>query len=118
MIVSVKYSDAPVKTESTVGSDPVASFEVGTEIENNGIKYRIIDKAGNLSAIALTAQSKSIEIPDSVVIDKYTLNVTDIAQGFMKGNKKTKSVTIGSNVNSIGKQAFYKCKKLLKKNRY
>ncbi|WP_408072419.1 hypothetical protein [Butyrivibrio sp. JL13D10] len=46
MIVSVKYSDAPAKTESTVGSDPVASFEVGTEIENNGIKYRIIDKAG------------------------------------------------------------------------
>ncbi len=114
LIVSVKYSDAPVKTESTVGSDPVASFEVGTEIENNGIKYRIIDKAGNLSAIALTAQSKSVEIPDSVVIDKYTLNVTDIAQGFMKGNKKTKSVTIGSNVNSIGKQAFYKCKKLKK----
>ena len=32
----------------------------------------------------------------------------------MKGNKKTKSVTIGSNVNSIGKQAFYKCKKLKK----
>ena len=47
-------------------------------------------------------------------IEGFNFNVTEIANGFMKGNKKTTKVTIGANVTSIGKEAFYKCKKLKK----
>ncbi|WP_022762397.1 MULTISPECIES: hypothetical protein [unclassified Butyrivibrio] len=69
---------------------------------------RVLDESGNVSAIGLTSARKSVIIPDTVVADGVTMNVSDIAPRFMKGNKKTKSVTIGSNVTSIGKEAFYK----------
>lgn len=113
-IVEIKYSDVPVITNSTVNGAPSVSFEIGRELEDNGIKYRIIDAAGNLSAIGLTSDSKNVTISDNVNCSGYNLTVTDIAQNFMKRNKKAKKVTIGANVASIGKEAFYKCKKLKK----
>ncbi|WP_026666036.1 leucine-rich repeat protein [Butyrivibrio sp. FC2001] len=113
-VVEIKFSDIPVKTDNKVNSTPAVTFEVGSEFEDNGIKYRIMDAEGNLSAISLTANSKSVTIPDSVNYSGIALNVTDIAQNFMKGNKKVKKVTIGSNVTSIGSKAFYQCKKLKK----
>ncbi|WP_026490901.1 leucine-rich repeat protein [Butyrivibrio sp. XPD2002] len=113
-VVEVKYSDIPVKTDNKVNSNPTVTYEVGSEIEDNGIKYRILDAAGNLSAISLTSNAKNVTIPDSVNYSGVSLNVTDIAQNFMKGNKKVKKVTIGSNVTSIGSKAFYQCKKLKK----
>ncbi len=112
--VEIKYSDAPIIANNKVNAAPAVSFEVGKEIEDNGIKYRILDAAGNLSAISLTSKAKTVTIPDAVNVAGYNLNVTDIAQNFIKGNKKTKKVTIGANVTSIGKEAFYKCKKLKK----
>ena len=96
--IEIKYSDVPVVTNNKVNGAPSVSFEVGREFENNGINYRIIDAAGNLSAISLASASKSVTIPESVNLSGYTLNVTDSAQNFMKGNKKTKKVTVGANV--------------------
>ena len=112
--VVIKYSNDPVITNSAPGAATTVAFEVGKEIESNGIKYRITDAAGNLSAIGLTSASKTVTIPDSVALAGCNLNVTDIAANFMRGNKKTKKVTIGANVATIGNQAFYKCKKLKK----
>ena len=43
-----------------------------------------------------------------------TYKVTSIAANACKGNKKITSLTIGSNVKSIGKNAFYGCKNLKK----
>ncbi len=112
--VEIKFSDAPiVKDEEAKGTGKVSLIQ-GGEFEDNGIKYRIMDAIGNLSAISLTANSKSVTIPDSVGFEGYNLNVIDVAPNFMKGNKKVKKVTIGSNVTSIGNEAFYKCKKLKK----
>ena len=112
-IIEVKYSDTPIVTYYN-GNTRTVSFKVGGEFKNNGIKYRIIDAAGNVSAIALTGKAKKVTIPDAVDLAGYKMNVTDIADNFMKGDKKATNVTIGENVTSIGKQAFYKCKKLKK----
>ncbi len=112
--IEIKYSDLPVITNNKVNGAPSVSFVAGKEFEDNGINYRIMDAAGNLSAISLASVSKEITIPDTVNLAGFNLGVTDIAQNFMKGNKKVKKVTVGSNVTSIGKEAFYKCKKLKK----
>ncbi len=104
----------PLVARYNVNGSCTVSFEAGHEFEYNGIKYRAIDTSGNVSAIGLTKKSKKVIIPDTVEPLGCKMNVTGIAKDFMKGDKKATSVTIGANVTSIGKQAFYKCKKLKK----
>jgi hypothetical protein len=113
VIIEIKFSDSPVVVNMD-GNASNVEFVVGQEFEVNGIKYRVMDTAGNLSAISLTASAKKVIIPDSVEYSGCTLKVTDVAQNFMKGNKKVQNVTIGANVTTIGKCAFYNCKKLKK----
>lgn len=57
-------------------------------------------------------KAKKIMIPSTVTIDGTTYKVTSIASGAFKNNKKLTKVKVGSNVQSIGKKAFYGCKKL------
>ncbi len=113
-IIKVKYSDMPVVVYYDVDNSRTVTFETGYEFEDNGIKYRVIDPSGKVSAIGLTKKSGKIIIPGAVDMAGYKMKVTDIAKDFMKGDKKVTKVTIGANVTSIGKQAFYKCKKLKK----
>lgn len=54
----------------------------------------------------------SITIPDSVTFNNVTYKVTGISDKAFSGNKKIKKLTIGKNVTTIGKNAFYKCKNL------
>lgn len=55
---------------------------------------------------------KNAIVPETVTYDGITYKVTSIAPGAFKNNKKLTKVTIGSNVKTIGKQAFYGCKNL------
>lgn len=57
-------------------------------------------------------KKKTIKIPATVRNGQKTYQVTAIAAYAMKGNRKATKVSIGSNVKTIGKQAFYGCKKL------
>ncbi len=108
--VNFKFSDDPVKVEA----DKQISFEVGKEIISEGLKYKFVSAEGDLSFTGVVSDQKNIVIPDTVTYDGYTLKVTEIADKALKGNKKVKKVTIGSNVTKIGKQAFFKAKKLKK----
>ncbi len=56
----------------------------------------------------------SVTIPSSIVVDGNEYRVTGIADSAFSGNKKLKKVTIGENVEKIGKNAFYGCSKLSK----
>jgi hypothetical protein len=79
----------------------------------NGCSYEVTaDDEVKFTGVA--KKSKSVNIPDSVVHQGYTYKVTAIADKALSGNGKVTSVTIGSNVRSIGKSAFEKCKKLKK----
>ncbi|WP_408070930.1 leucine-rich repeat protein [Butyrivibrio sp. JL13D10] len=112
--VTIVYSGLPIVTTNKVNAAPTAAFIVGAQLESNGIRYRINHASGKLSALNLTKSVKNVNIPDYVNYGGYNLGVTDIAENFMMGDKKAKNVTIGSNVATIGKQAFYKCQKLKK----
>jgi hypothetical protein len=62
-----------------------------------------------------TAKGKaksSVKIAKTIKANGKTYKVTAIAANALKGNKKVTSVSIGSNVEKIGKKAFANCTKL------
>lgn len=54
----------------------------------------------------------SVSIPDTAEINGEEYKVTQIANNALKNVTKLKKLTIGKNVTSIGKNAFYGCKNL------
>ena len=59
-------------------------------------------------------KAKKLTIPATVKVKGATYKVTAISDRAFKGNKKLTTVTIGSNVTTIGIGAFYGCKNLKK----
>lgn len=55
---------------------------------------------------------KKAVIPATANYKGYTLKVTAVGAKAFKSMKKLTKVTFGKNVTSVGKNAFYKCKKL------
>lgn len=58
------------------------------------------------------AKASSVTIPATVSDGSTTYKVTSIASGVFQNNKKIKSLTIGKNITSIGKNAFSGCTNL------
>lgn len=56
----------------------------------------------------------SAHIPDTVRIGGKDYKVVSIKAGAFKGNRELIKVSIGKNVKTIGKKAFYGCKSLSK----
>ena len=99
---------------------------VGTTEDDNSGKatYKVsdtsTDSSGNtvieVTYVAPTATEKkatSVTIPDTVTLEDGTkAKVTEIAANAFKKNTKIKKVTVGSNVENIGKNAFSGCTNL------
>lgn len=81
-----------------------------TDKGSNGI-YKVTD-TGQLEYIKPVKSTARLTIPATVKNSGAAYQVTSVAEKAMKGNKKLKTLIIGKNVKSIGKQAFYNCKKL------
>lgn len=76
------------------------------------VKYSADDKITDVIFVKTAdKKAKSITI-DTVKIEKKTVKVTAIADNALKNNSTVTKLTIGSGVKSIGKNAFYNCKKL------
>ena len=95
----------------------VDTLNVGDAVtDSKSNNYKV---TGNDTVEFVAPKSKkatSVKIADTVVIGDSTYKVTSIADGACKSMKKLKSVTIGANVKTIGKNAFKGCKKLNKIN--
>ena len=92
-------------------------LESGTAVVKNGLKFKLAKGNGKKKTAVVTGLKKnkaSVSIPDTIVYDKKTFLVTEIAAGAFQGNKKLTSVTIGSNVKKIKKNAFKNCSNLKK----
>lgn len=57
---------------------------------------------------------KTVTIPSTITVNGVSCKVTSITANAFKGQKKLKKVTIGTNVTTIGKKAFFKCSSLKK----
>lgn len=87
-------------------------------IVRNGVRYKVI-KAGTsgqaeVAVIGTEKKNSTVAVPDAIDINHVSCKVTIIfAKAFQKNNK-VKNLVIGKNVKTIGKKAFYNCKKLNK----
>lgn len=96
------------------GSD--SSIGIGEKIIYKNANYNVISVNGivSLQFSSLQKKTKEVVIPATIKIDGKIYNVTDIADSAMKNNKKVKKLTIGKNIEHIGKSAFQNCKNLKK----
>ena len=93
-----------------------ASHKVGDVVTGGGATYEItsVDE-GKLSATFKkndSAKATSVTVPATITVDNKEYKVTEIAANAFANNKKLKKITIGSNIQKIGKKAFFKCKNL------
>lgn len=83
------------------------------DYEVDNLTYRILDAdAQTAVCTGFVKEKKTVEVPDDVEIDGNEFQVTQIANNAFAKSTKLKMVTIGANVEVIGKKAFYQCKKL------
>ena len=100
--------DNEQKTEAKKGD----TFAAG-----NNLSYKILStETGKkyVSCIGFTSKNKKtkVTIPATVTYQGVTYRVTQIAASAFQNETKLKKVTIGKNVTTIGKKAFYKCSAL------
>ena len=77
-------------------------------------KYKVTSVSGT-KAVQFTGTKKNVKkvvIPSAVKVGGKKFQVTSIANNALKGNKKITKLTIGANINKIGKNAFNGCSSL------
>lgn len=123
---AVNYSGGGTATPEPIVVVPTASptdnkttdtsLHVGDRVTKSKLIYTVTantDSKHTLSVVKPVKKTyKSITIPASIKIDGVKYKVTQIKANAFKSNKKLEKVVIGSNIKKIGKNAFYKCKKL------
>lgn len=82
----------------------------------NNVQYKVLSASKKTVAAAKLKSKKAtkITIPATVTINGVSCKVTEISSSAFKGASSLKSITIGKNVTTIGKNAFQNCKKLNK----
>lgn len=76
----------------------------------NGV-YKVLSKT-SVEYTKPIAKRAAVNIPAKVKLSGKTFNVTKISANAFRNNRVMKSLTIGSNVTTIGANAFYSCKNL------
>ena len=87
-------------------------------ISSKKIKIKVTSSSKKNPTVTITKftdkKAKKLTIPATVKVKGVTYKVTAVSDKAFKGNKKLTTVTIGSNVTKIGKEAFAGCKNLKK----
>lgn len=112
----VSASDFPPETTETTETpgttvdQPAAGPKTATVKKLN---YKLDSKKKTAVLTRATDKNiKSITIPDTIKVEGTTYKVTEIGANACKNLAKLTKVTIGKNVQKIGKNAFSGCKKL------
>ena len=97
---------------STPTPAPPSSARVNTSFRVGNLKYRVT--ANQVVTCYGTTNSRvtKISIPSTIRYNGVTYRVTSIWANAFKKKSRLTTVSIGHNVSVIGKNAFYKCKKL------
>ena len=103
-------------TKKTEAIKKLSMPKIGTVYTIAGNQYKITKPGAEVSLVKANSTAKSINIPATIKANGLTYKVTVIASKAFKQNKKLQSVTVGANVKSISKNAFFKCSSLKKVN--
>ncbi len=112
--VENEYLDEEEWENSGWADDEEEEMEVGDEFEDPDTKAEYEIAEGE-EVIFLAPDKNSytkFTVPNTVEFDGVYYKVTEIAPNAFKGNKKLKSIKIGSNIKTIGTRAFYGCSSL------
>lgn len=102
---------------ASVTSDTATITITGTSVTKATVGKLVYKTTGDSTATVIGAKKKSytsLIIPATVTISGTTYNVTAVSASAFKNCKKLASIKIGSNVTSIGSNAFSGDKKLRK----
>ena len=87
-------------------------------VSSKKIKVKVTSSSKKNPTVTITKftdkKARKLTIPATVKVKGVTYKVTAVSDKAFKGNKKLTTVTIGSNVTKIGKEAFAGCKNLKK----
>lgn len=101
-----------------IDGDTVKPAAKDTDLTKGTVTYRVTSANVQSPKVSYVSNSNanatSVSIPSTVTIKNVKYKVTSIADYAFRNNKTIKSVTIGSNVTSIGEKAFCRCSKLAK----
>lgn len=115
-----------VSSDGTMDEVPYPSTVTTEEGDAIGTIFKVTNYAGHTVYYRKTGEDTvefyvcetnktKIAIPDEIRLgNQYSKNykVTSIASNVFKNDKSIKKITIGTNVKTIGKKAFYGCKNL------
>lgn len=85
--------------------------EADYEVDNLTYQLLSVDDR-TVACTGFVKDKKKMEVPDTVEIEGEVFQVVQISDNAFAKSAKLKTVTIGENVELIGKKAFYQCKKL------
>ncbi len=112
----VTATPEPVATAAPTEQPPVVvdtGLDIGYEEVVGTILYSVTGK-DTVAVKGFDNPKSKIVIPDTVVIEDATYKVTSIDANAFKLESDVKNLTIGANVTTIGKSAFFKCSSLKK----
>lgn len=116
MTVYASWEDP--STGFVINGSTVKPAAKDTELTKGTVTYRVTSANVQNPKVSYVSNSNanatSVSIPSTVTIDKVTYKVTSIADYAFRNNKKLKSVTMGTNITSIGIKAFCRCSNLSK----
>ena len=95
---------------------PTDELKKGDTVTVKNVVYKVTN-ADKKTVAAVKGKNKkltSVSIASTVKVKGETCKVTAVNAKAFKGYARLKKVTIGKNVTTVGKQAFYGCKKLTK----
>lgn len=91
---------------------------VGKVYKTSALEYKVTASSETSKKVivqkSLKKKTKKIVIPAAVKIDGYDYKVTEIKAKVFRNHAKATQAVIGANVEKIGKEAFFGCKKLKK----
>ncbi len=90
----------------------LAGAKVGTKTKVKGNTYKVLE--GGTVELTSGKASKNVKIDDTVVIKDYAYKIVTVGKNSYKNKKDIKSVKLGNNVTTIGKNAFRGCANLKK----
>lgn len=102
------------KQPATGNGGSSSKIKVGKNVTISNTKYKVTSVSGT-KAVQFTGTKKNVKkvvIPSAVKVGGKKFQVTSIANNALKGNKKITKLTIGANINKIGKNAFNGCSSL------
>ena len=111
--------DTTVQQEkpTTGEADNTTATKVGDSIvdEASNATYRVIStKVRTVAYCGANNKAATVVVPQTITIDGISYKVTSIENNAFKDNKTLKSITIGSNIKTIGARAFNNCTNLTK----